>query len=147
MAVKEDILFINDAYYKYYMPSTRSIDEAIIISLTRLNQTTLLVDLISDGIYNEIYEKLSTSTPLTGDLKELFSTVQKYLAIRVYLDFYSDDGDGDKKFLATTSKEKVLAARVTRTINNSTELIVLAGGSVDSEFDGDLESPKGAFYM
>ena len=144
--INDKILFINDAFYKYTLPNSRNVDEAELVSLVRLNQTTLVVDLLTDSLYSEIYSSLESQSFAIADVEELFPFVQRYLATCVYIDLHDDDAYKLKRH-AMKIKRDMYVSRITSMIVKSTDLTKLTSNPDIGGFESEDIRPDGTFFL
>ena len=147
-----DTLFINEAYFKKVISHLRSIDGNMIISTVRLIQTTDLVNVITNTVYDNIETKLKNSDPFTPAEQKLFEDIQMFLAVKAALELAHsapiklDDSIRDTAHLAYRSKASLLEARMVRTIKNDSTLLSEAV-SDSQEFDDNEMDIQVGFYF
>jgi len=147
-----DILYINEEYFKKVISHLRSIDGDQIISTVRLIQTTDLVSVITQSVYDTIQTKIKDATPFDPAEQRLFEDIQMYLAVKAALELAHssplkvDDSIRETAHLAYRSKASLLEARMVRTIKNDSTLLTEAQ-SDSQEFDETEMDIQGGFYF
>ena len=149
--MKDDILFINEAFYKRYTPVTRSIDDAQLTSLARSTQVTRVIDLLSDKLYDHFYDALDNNTAFTPDEADLFVQVQLFIVHVVSERFLTESplnaGNEavDRAIKSIHSSTIQLDSKINKMINASEELSAIATSSTIVEYDGTEMGNQGGF--
>lgn len=143
-----DVLFINEEYFKKNISHKQSFDTNQVVSSIRLVQTTNLLDIITDSIYDSFQTKLTDGEVLTEGEEKLFGSMQLYLAVKVAEELiHAAPRDEEKQdsSLLYKSKATLMEARIVRDINRDETLLALAQSGTE-EFDDNEMPNQGGFY-
>jgi len=150
--MNDSVLFINAQYYKENIPTDRSIDEAKLTSIIKGIQLTLVQDVLSDALYDHIYQKIDNGDPLEADEQKLFDYVQLFMAYasaRDYATVSMEAGEsrGDTQYSVYTSKIRITRARIKEIINKSSTLSAIAESSEDLTYKSEPRNNSGGFFF
>ena len=148
-----EVLFINEEFYKRHISSTRGIDDAQIVSTVRLVQNTNLKELISEPVYDQLQSVFAENADFTAGEERLFAHIQLYLAVTCAYEMTMasptrDDTIREESPKVYQDKSHMLEGMIVRDINADPTLLALAQtGTVETWIDEDEPSLGGFFYV
>lgn len=151
--IKHNILFVNDAYFKKFLPDMSMVNSSKINAVIRRIQVTYLIDLLSSSIYNHLYDLVDTDTVMSDEEQELFESIQLFLAMKAEVILASNDtklyGDSTERKIASLQQElKVVTSRILTMVSNSAALSAIAENSTNDNFKGNQQgNESGGFYF
>ena len=152
--MKNNVLFINEDYYRKYFATKRTLDDDQIVSLIRMTQVTAVVDLLSTSLYEHIHTKLDEGTTLTEPESRMFEDLQLFIGLKVSIKYdlqspeRGSDESWDKSTASTEGELKIVSARITRIINADEAMSTIAENSTEVVYDSSpINNQGGGFYF
>lgn len=146
-----DVLFINEEYFKKNISHKQNFDSNQVISTVRLVQKTNLISIVTEAVYDSFQKSLKDVIEFTEGEQRLFESMQLYLAVKSaeemsYAAPNRDIDDNDGSALTYRNKARLLEARIVRDINRDADILTLA--QTDSvQFDDGEMNVTGGFYF
>ena len=147
----EEVLFINEEFYKKNISHRQAQDTSQVVSTIRLVQKTNLKSIVSDPVYDYFQTQLLASATLTEPELKLFQSIQMFLAVKVaeemvYAAPRAEENEKGGSHLSYRSKASLMEARIVRDINRDSALLALAQSGTE-EFDDTEFDNQGGFYF
>ena len=144
-----DVLLINEEFFKKNVSHNQSFDTNQVISSIRLVQKTNLASIVTEKVYNHFQDILRNASPFQPSEEKLFESMQLFLAVKVAEELvYASPSDDYKSssHISYRNKATLLEARIVRDINRDATLLSLAR-SDENEFDDAEMDIQGGFYF